>query len=331
MSHFKKLLASALSALIISSTVFLYETHQSFQSRKTLYLNWAQQLRSQLEHLAQRATEKGEPNPIQWAVETLKSPSKDPLFQIDLVRQIEGTLPKESYSFEAEQGVFRLDHSLDHSIDSDLNYTVRILIKTPYQGFLGASNRLYQEVALIILFLLLFGQFFLLLNTLFPEHCQSNLKGELPFRIGDSSRQSMTKKLRVGITKSKTLLLSMGNHTKENTQGLYQLIKNTAGFQDHLSKIQDQLFQAYTCVIKTEAQILTPNPADPISTNQLSQIKTHLHEVHDQLHQIQLNSMDTLRCTDQINTSISLMRHDLDEQAQTIEDLDQEVKRSGGC
>jgi len=318
-SLFKKLFASGVASFALSVTLFYFESNHSFKVRKNYYLQWAKQISHQVKKATEYASQRNEKNPLLSAIQELSTGADDQLIQISMIRQIKGALPTESYEFEADQGIFRLDEI----IESDQNQGVRILIQTPYRGFLGTQNRMTHDVALIMAFLLFFNLFF------FPLHFITSQTDSLDQDSKHSSEPSshlLTQQLIKWIGNTQALLFSMGEHLKESTKGMSQLIANTVEFQAHLLKLRDQTSQAIEWTHALKMEIKTQELTKKIDLSRLHQLETTLEQSQNTLEKVQLQYRDTFKHTDQINASISLMALDLGEEAQMIEDLGQEMK-----
>lgn len=148
-----KFLTLTLMSAGLTAGVYFLDQHRSTQIESSAALRWAHQVVTQAESLELAGREKGEKDPLNWAIETLAQGSEPRLM---IVRRIspEADLKNETETFQLDRriGVFYYSKVMNPRDGSGIRITLDLRTSGIIQGFLGTHTQLTEDTAIFSIF-----------------------------------------------------------------------------------------------------------------------------------------------------------------------------------
>lgn len=177
-----KFLTLTLMSAGLTAGVYFLDQYRSTHIENSAALRWAHQVVTQAESLELAGREKGEKDPLNWAIETLAQGSEPRLM---IVRRLpphtEFKNETESFQLDRKIGVFQYSKIMNTRDGSGIRIILDLRTSGIIQGFLGTHTPLAEDTAVFsVFFTLLF--FFWGLTLLFKKKEQketSEIKNSL--------------------------------------------------------------------------------------------------------------------------------------------------------
>lgn len=152
-----QILRQILISMLSTMAFFIIDQYRSSVRETSTGLLWARQLVTQAETLELTAREKGEKDPLSWAIDTLSQGSEARLVIVrPLMPESPHSQDPEYYGLDRDQGIFYYSKAIKQRNISGLR--ILIDLKTPgiIQGFLGTHSQITEDIALFFVFLAFF-------------------------------------------------------------------------------------------------------------------------------------------------------------------------------
>lgn len=181
---------SFLIALAVTGGVYYFEKTTRTEQGTQMGLEWSRQWSQQLELLAETAKRLRLEKPHQWAIQEFrrKNPvSSDRKIYLVSLKTLKWK-NKEEYRYDYWSGEF--DYLKQSEFDASQAY--RVLVKIPYQGFLGAASPSLSWIYAAVFFLVVMSYFYLLtLRAPRYDSPSDQLKKEI-VRWNQEAQQTLT-------------------------------------------------------------------------------------------------------------------------------------------
>lgn len=137
---------SLLVAAVATASAYMVDRSRSQSVESDSALRWARQIATQVDAMSLRAIEKGERDPLGWAIGHLTLGTEPRMIRItrlnaDAIREMP---TEEQFDLDRTAGLFDYSRVLNPA----RAYAVRIWLDTGYSGYLGTRYRLTNDLAL---------------------------------------------------------------------------------------------------------------------------------------------------------------------------------------
>jgi hypothetical protein len=184
-------------------------------------LAWARQVTSQLDTLALQAREKGQSDPLGWAVSLLTQGPEPRVMRLFKLESGASMQSEENFAFDRTTGVF--DYS--KILQPEKGRGVRIQVQLGYMGFLGARSRASSDILLLGFFSLVYLTFFFFSVWIFGLAGERRLKTILSRWVAEA----------------KLLLTQFGTQIRELLRGEQMLMKSATECNELLASLEARI------------------------------------------------------------------------------------------
>jgi hypothetical protein len=150
-----------LLSLGVTAGTYFVDQQATRRHQNATGLRWARQIFSQLEGMTLYARIQKQKNPVSWAINSLNQSVDARAFSIVHINSPDKR-PGESFNFDPNTQLFNYVRTLNHEESA---VPLRIQLYLDYLGFLGAKNRIFNDLFIGGFFFLVFLSGLLVLRT----------------------------------------------------------------------------------------------------------------------------------------------------------------------
>lgn len=238
-----RILISLVTAVAVTVVIYLSDQTQRVQRQVEDSLYWARQFSAQVQSLMFMGMEREEKNPLAWAARRLNQgvePRMVKIFSAHVSIPVDPTT-QEVYDLDFQRG--ELDYL--KLISPETSTGVRIQVRIPYLGFLGATSRFQSDLRVLGLFLILFFSFFSVhLSWRRIKEVRSWING----RHSPSSESDLPEDLRVmvqdWVLRCKKTFSTLGSELRSILKAVVALIQSNQRQKTYLQKSRGSIRRA---------------------------------------------------------------------------------------
>jgi hypothetical protein len=315
---------------------FAFNTRFSENRRTQDLLDWSRQISQQTEALSLYAKDRGETDPIAFAVKFLMVGDESRPARIKIFFDKENTSALENFSFNPSIGTFFYSKVLN----TQTGEGIQIQIQAGYIGFLGTHSTWTNDWGILITFLLIFVG---LWGAIHWRHRRNNqdlarleklmgqeevlLEGIRTARMDRAQSDPIEWKQPVleWVQEAKKILFSLGTHIKSMTQEAKALAEVVAK-----SKAALELNLESSRAVREKTKYLELICRDPSDQGEQLQSVSHLlidltEKNSNQMDSVFSEYQSAFEVTQKLNSSITKTTQALIEEAKMIQDLQKKL------
>ena len=313
----------------VTGGAYFFLDHRNRVEENTLQLQFARQIAAQAEGLALAAKEKGEADPIAWAVHFLTQGPEPRVFHVSNVNTGPSTSATENYALDHDNGTFDYTKILFPETGRGIQVQSRFF----KAGFLGAHTKLENDFSVGGLFSGLWLILFLGSASVF----------------GLTKEKILKRAILEWIAEAKPMLTGLGTHIRDLVKNAQQLAAATGKSRrtittlrddihskiNDMKKAREHLIEAEEIAAVTETHALNA----VIEATRLGDPGKHIAEVSEELHKLVQKFRSLSRKSDTLvqqlefklepwSTNADQAFHSYDDVHKTTEELDGTISKT---
>lgn len=307
-SLFGRIFISLMFAASVTAGAFWWDGVRSEVHETNAALRWARQIVTQAEGMSLAARERGEKDPLGFAVDYLSQGAEPRMVRMTRVTPETAPDKSEVYQLNRMAGVFDYTRLFEHT-DGD---GIHLQIEVGFSGFLGTRTKINSDLALAIFFI---GSFFVLLSTvtlifralsgktteeaalekeLASPTLEESLAAARSRATAASEEDAKETRLRISVLgwakESKTSLTTLGTNIRDLIRQAQVMSAASKGSRETTGALRDKLHAGLTEVhsargslkdtlaLVEEAEAIFHNPMTEESAEQLHSLILRMQE-----------------------------------------------------